>query len=414
MNIQFSLRKTTEAGLIVTALAALFLAGCGGGGGGGSSTTSTSTGGTGGSTAGNTTGISNAYITALTDGVGLRSFSLGITGLAQPVGAILTATASTGGSYSISTNNYVYTPTSWTASTTPTYYSLDSAGNWVASTTPFLVTPNADGTVTLDTADLGAAVSATAVAIDLSGSKLTTGTTYKLVNAAIPTGSAVVSVGAAPSMDSNGNWIAAASSVISPTATYPAGSTLWALTGVTSKLDAYSVYPTQAYYHNVKTPAGTLTSISLATANTFTTAAPLCYGNNNFQLVYSATQPVTANTARFDVYINNNKATCPAIAGGATSFGKVDLVFSTVRTQVLAEFTNYTTASVISDPFNHGSVAYPLPTILASVNGALCAGTKIPTGRVFDAESASRGSMGGNLNKTAMDAIMTAAGITKF
>lgn len=412
MNIQFSLRKTTEAGLIVTALAALFLAGCGGGGGGGSGATSTSTGGTGGTTTSTTTGISNAYLTELSNGIGLRYFSAGVSGVAGalPIGTIITATAAAGGSYTVNFNPSTYSPSSWTPKTTSNYF-LNSAGNWVTDTTTTTMTPNADGTITFDIAELGGPVSSTAVAVDLSGLKLNTGATYKLINPAIPTGSAVVSVGVAPAIAANGNGVAAASSVIPATATYPTGSAIWLETGVALNQNAYAVYPTQSYF-SVRTPAGTLASISLATANTFTTASPLCYGNNNLQLVYSATQPATANTARFDVYINNNMATCPAVAVGATIFAKVDMLFSTVRTQAIAEFTNYSLPG--TSPFNMGNASFPYPAFLATVNGVLYTGIKTPSGRSFDAENASLGKLGGYFNKTAMDAIMTAAGITKF
>lgn len=368
MEMMRNVGKAAGAGVMLVGVSAMLLVGCGGGG---------SSGTTGGGAA------PNAFIAALTDGVGLRS----LTPATSPVVAtILTVTPGASGSYSRALVEKTWSGSAWQAKpATLTSYYLNSSGTWVGNTVPVHFTANADGLVYPD----GEAEAW--VAVDISGSKIKTGTTYNLVDPAISGGSAVISVGAIP--------------VTSTTATYPPGSKAWIGTKFTYLQDSYSVY-------NLSTPikslAGNLTTLNFADASSYNASNPLCYGG--LQLVYSATQSATANTATFDVY---SAATCDANAASTMKHGTVDLIYKTVRTQTVAEFSNY--QGSLSGWFSQVSGSIVMPNFLAPINGSVWRGQKTPAGTNQDVLMAN-GSMRlvGLLNKTAMDAVTTTVGLPAF
>lgn len=407
MSSSNTLRKATEIGLMSLALSVLFLAGCGGGGGGAS-----------GSSSNGAAVTVSPYVAALADGIGLRRFMVGTaasSGVSAmlPLGITITATSGANGSYALTLAGHAYAAPSWTAYNTPEAYYLNAAGSWVPDTmmTAATLTPNADGTMTRNFAGIGS-ITGMPVAVDLSGFKITAGTFLRLNNAAVPAASSVVRVGAIPAFDVNGNSSNGTPGVIPATATYPAGSKVWVWVNTAEAQDTYAAYANTFYGAN--TPAGNLASISFATSNTFTASNPLCYYNGNYRLVYAATQPATANTARFDVY-GGNAPGCTAVAGGSIPFGTIDLVFVTVRTQTIALFSNFTSATMLSDPFSYGTPGFPEQSFLATVNGAVYGGEKIPAGAQYDVSNALAGRIyGGDFNKTAMDAIMNAGGLPAF
>ncbi len=371
MRMLCNVGKAVEAGLMLVAVSSLLLVGCGGGGGGGNAGVNTTT---------------NAFITALTDGVGLRSLSLG----ASPVVATVNmATAGPAGSYTVTGSEKVLSGSAWQArASVVTDYFLSASGTWVDNTAPSVLTPNGDGTVTVD-----GIIKGTLVAVDMSGKDLNAGASYNLVNPAISGGSAVVRVGAMPS--------------IPPGSTYPAGSVAWITTGAGYLADYYSLGVSAPL--QVKTPAGNLTALNLADASSFTLSNPLC--SVNVRLVYSATQPAPANYARFDVYPMTG---CAAIAAG-TPDGTVDLTYKTVRTQPVAQFSNYTGSVANAWIFSIVAAGNVEPAFVAVVNGGVWPGYMFPAGTVGDLLVAASGSLQvSGFNKTAMDAITTAARLPNF
>jgi hypothetical protein len=368
MEMMRNLGKAAEAGVMLVGVSAMLLVGCGGGG---------SSGATGGGAA------PNAFIAALTDGVGLRS----LTPATSPaLATILTVTLGASGSYSMARVEKTWSGSAWQVKpATLTSYYLNSSGTWVGNTVPVHVTANADGLVYPD------GETEAWVAVDISGAKIKTGTTYNLVDPAISGGSAVISVGAIP--------------VTSTTAIYPTGSTAWIGTKFTYVQDDYSVYNLSK---PIKSLAGNLTTLNFADASSYNASNPLCYGG--VQLVYSATQSATANTATFDVYW---AATCDATAATTTKYGTVDLIYKTVRTQTVAEFSNYTGS--FTGTFSQVSGSVVITYFPAPINGSVWSGDKTPAGTNQDVLMAN-GFMTqvGLLNKTAMDAVTTTVGLPSF
>jgi len=366
MRMMRNVGKAVEAGVILVAISTLLLVGCGGGGSAGSPSTGTAP---------------NAFIAALTDGVGLRS----LTPAASPVVAtVVMATAGAAGTYTMALVPKTWTGAAWQAKpATVTGYYLNSSGTWVEDSAIVPFTANADGLVYPD----GEAEAW--VAVDLSGAKIKTGTTYNLVDPAISGGSAVISVGAMP--------------ISSATATYPKGATAWIGTKFTYLQDDYSVY-------NLSTPikslTGNLTTLNFADASSYNASNPLCF--YSYQLVFSASQPAT-NTATFDVY----QSTCNASVTMTTKRGTVDLIYKTVRTQTVAEFSNYTGS--LAGAFSQVSGSIVMPYFLAPIKGSVWNGDKTPAGTNEDVLMAN-GSMTqvGFLNKTAMDAVTTTVGLPSF
>ncbi|MBI5891998.1 MAG: hypothetical protein HZB47_15230 [Nitrosomonadales bacterium] len=361
--------KAVEAGVLLGAVTTLLLVGCGGGGGGSSGSPAS-------------TVVSNAFVSALTDGVGLRRLSLS----ASPVVATISiATAGASGSYMASDIGIELNGNTWqTRAQVVTDYFLNSSGVWYDNTSEMPFTPNSDGTITVDGDKL------TMVAVDLSGVTIKTGASYRLVNPAIAGGSAVINVGAMP--------------ISSASAVYPAGSTSWITTGLVYLTDQYHVGADST--QQIKTPTANLTALDFAGASTFTLSNPLCLPGE--ALVYSATQPATANTARYDVYLGS----CAAVAGTATKWGTVDLAYKTVLTQSVAQFANYTGALAGVFTMSIGGVVYP--AVVAVVNGGVWFGYMTPAGTATDVMSANVATQTGWLNKTAMDAVTTAAGLQNF
>lgn len=368
MKTMRNVGKAVEAGVMLVAVSALLLAGCGGGGGGS-----------------RTTATPNAFVTALTDGVGLRSLMLE----ASPVRAtVVMATAGPSGSYSLSGTEKALNGNAWqTYTPVVTDYFLSHTGTWYDNTTgDASVTVNSDGTLNAD----GDAV--TMVSVDLSNANIKTGARYRLVNPAITGGSAVVSVGAMP--------------ISSASAVYPAGSTAWIGVGLVYSMDQYQVGAGTS--EQIKTPSGDLATLDFGAASTYISSNPLCLPSGAM-LVYSVTQPApTNNTAHFDVYLGS----CAAISSG-TLWGAVDLTYKTVLGQSIAQFSNYTGG--LTGVFSETLGGVVEPAFVAVVNNKVRFGHVLPARSSLDAMNATRGTTGSaNFNKTAMDAVTAAAGLPSF
>lgn len=367
MRIMRNVSKAAEAGVMIVAVFALMLAGCGGGGG----------------SAGKST-ISNDFIAALTDGVGLRALSL----TTNPVEAmVVTATASTSGSYAMVINQKTRSGSSWqAASATASGYILSSAGVWVKDTEPMIFAAKTVDSITSE------GEVQTWLAVDLSGAKIQAGKDYNLIDPAIGGGSAVLSVGAL--------------AIPSASAVYPAGSKAWIGINMTYSRDYYSVYA-YGLTMPVQTPAGNLTSLNFSDAVSYTASNPLCLGGP--RLVY-VSSPAT-NMAHFDVY--SDQGTCTAIAVGTTPTGSIDLTYKLARTQPVAEFANYNGPT--TNWFSQVSGTVVMPTFLALINGRVYHGSMSPAGTNENVLMAN-GYMkqNGLLNKTAMDAVMAAVGAPSF
>ena len=373
-----------------------------------------------------TGGTTNPFITALTNGIGLREFIPGVTGIAggasavPPMGTIDTATPNGNGSYTPSVSWLALAAGAWSPASAPvspfSVVSLSPAGAWLPTTTLSTLTANANGTLTITSVAFGT-MTATPVAVNLAGATLNGGTTMTLPSSPyISAASSVVSVGKAPAIDSSGNSVAPASSVIAATAAYPAGSTEWVLTGEVSGQDSYNV--AEAPVMQMVTPAGPLATITLAGASSYTSANPLCTGSPVafFEFVYSATQPGTANTARFDVYSGAGTA-CGAITASNVLEGTVDFFYTTVRTQPVVQLTNFIAATGFTiNPFSVTLAPGLSGTsfIAAPGNGSVYYGISLPMGYPLDLAAATSGAAYGPMNTTGMNAIMTAAGLPTF
>ncbi len=404
--------------VVAGAILSLLVAACGGGGGGTGSTVPGA-------------GPGNAYITALTTS-SLRTFTPGYATVAFPGAPSFLAIPPAGYIYGVTSNGKGwYTGTSsqlqlisnvWVtpAPVTYTWFVLNAAGSWVANPAPESYTPNADGTLTVNSVAAGV-MTASMVPAALSGTALNVGTTITLPsNPAIPAASQVVPVGAAPSVDANGNVVPAASSVIAASAVYPAGSIEWVATGEVVAQDEYTISTFSTSTANVmQTPAGPLAAmITFAQASGYTAANPLCEGNagiGGFEYVYTTPQPaLAANTARFNVY------TGPCAAIGATNayIGTVDFLFTTVRTQNMVLFGNFIPATVggtnYFSPAIWGSSFTFTTFIAAPGNGFVYQGYMFPKGLPLDLRTAYSKRAYGQKNKTAMDAIMNAIPLPTF
>jgi hypothetical protein len=363
-------RKAVEVGVMLAAVSTLVLVGCGGGGGSSAPAATTP----------------NGFVAALTDGVGLRGLSLATNPV---VATVVTGVPGASGSYTMRLDQKTWSGSVWHSfSATPSGYNLYPSGAWVDDTVPATFTPGAADTIVIE------GDAETWLAVDLAGATIKTGTTYNLVDPAITGGSAVISVGA---MDN----------VTSTTAIYPAGSKAWIGINLTYGLDYYEVYNITTPIQT-PTPTGNLTSLNFADANSYTSSNPLCY--SGYTLVYSASP--AANTARFDVYPS---ATCVAIPGGATRVGTVDMTYKTVRTQSIAEFSNYSGGTAGFGPFSHTSGTVVMPRFFALINGVVYSGLKWPAGTKENVLMAN-GYMKPTdlLNKTAMDAVVAAVGLSSF
>ena len=365
MKVKRSVRKAVEIGVLVAAVSALMLAGCGGGGG----------------SAGKSS-VGNGFIAALTDGVGLRTLSL----VANPTEAtVLTATAVTSDTYEFVSNKKTWQGSSWqAASATVTGYSLSLAGIWVNNTVSPRITSKTVDSITIEGEVL------TMLAVDLSGARIQAGKDYNLIDPAISGGSAVINVGAL--------------AIPSASAVYPAGSKAWIGINQTYAQDEYSVY---YLAFSIQTPTAKLTSLNFSDAVSYTTSSPLCYGG--IRLVY-VSSPAT-DTARFDVY--PSLSNCIAVSLGTISDGTVDITYKLARTQPVAEFSNYTGTG--TSWFSDVSGTIVMPAFMALINGEVYHGTKVPAGtneNVLMANGNRKPT--GLLNKTAMDAVMTAVGAPSF
>lgn len=349
-------------------------------------------------------GATNPYLAELSGNTGLRAFDSGNTYTSTPPKSwVDRATANSDGTYTISATTQSLIGGAWVEYTSPvnTYY-LNAAGNWEAnsSTTSIAVTPNSNGSLSWIDPFLGK-VTATPVAVDLSGASLITGKDMPL---AISTGTVNVKVGAISPMDASG-YYTNASGVIPANAMYPAGSTEWVLNGITTSQDVYLLYGLATYI--VKTPSGELTAISITSAKTFTSTNPLCFSNMRMVYVSEA-----AETAKFNVYssVPSPTPTCAAITT-ETITATVDLTFTTVRGQAIVQTSNYSVPGTNS-PFIWEYPAGNETAILGSVNGKVHWGLKIPANFALDDTNISE--KYGLQNKTAMDAVMIAAGLPTF
>jgi hypothetical protein len=299
------------------------------------------------------------------------------------IATVVTATDGASSSYTMVRNRKTWNGSAWQPkSASATSYSLSSSGTWDDGTVSPIITANADGSITSN------GENQVWMAVDLSGVKIKTGTTYNLVDPAITGGSAVINVGTMP--------------IASTTATYPAGSRTWIGIKLTYVWDRYEVYYLML---PMMTRAGNLTSLNFADVSSYTLSNPLCLGG--FNLVYSSTP--TANTATFNVY----QGGCAVIAGGTAIYGTVDLTYKTVRTQAVAEFSNYVGGPQATFIQTTGSIQ--MPSFLALINGTVWRGVKTPAGTNEDVLMAN-GFMtqAGLFNKTAMDEVMAQAGKPSF
>ncbi len=399
----------------------------------------------------------SAYFTALTT-TGFKQFTTGVVAqmnvLAKsPTGVTTTATIA-GTAANLAQSTVTLNAGVWSNQPQAGAYYLNAAGAWVADNAVVQMTTNPNGSVTRLDPYLGS-MTLTPNAINIAGRAIANSgipLKFQLNIAGLAAASSVVNVNDQYAMNAQGNGGAAMfNNAIPATAVYPAGSIDWLLTGGVSSQDSYAVLDasrapfatnnSSAPYSStnvVSTPISTLTNnLNVANAPVFTLSNPLCF--DNLELVYSATQPAPAiaNSARFDVYtqsMNMNAAgayTCTIIntvtppAGYTTNtlLGSVDANFLTVRTQAITRFVSFVVAagSAVTSPFTSTDTyqaAIQHETFLAVVYGGLKSGLMQTTGWSSDLDAIGRsnnnGSITGELNKTAMDAVMTAAGIALF
>ncbi len=399
----------------------------------------------------------SAYFTALT-ATGLKQFTAGVVAqlnvLAQlPSGVTQTAAiAGTVANQNLAT--VALNAGAWVNQAQTGAYYLNAAGTWVADNAVVQMTSNPNGSVTLLDPYLGA-MNLTPNALNIAGRPIAYSgipMQFQLPTAGLAASSSLVNVNDQYAMNAQGNGGAAMfSNAISANAVYPAGSIDWLLTGGVSSQDSYAILDasrapfltnnSSASYSTsnaVSTPISMLiNNLNVANASVFTASNPLCF--DNLELVYSATQPVPAiaNSARFDVYTQSmnmsaagaytcvtiNTVTAPAGYTTNTPLGTVDADFMTVRTQAITRFSNFvaTAGSPLASPFfttDPFQAAIKHETFLAVVNGGLKSGLMQTAGWSADLDAISRSNGGGNitgrLNKTAMDAVMTAAGLPLF
>lgn len=402
-----------------------------------------------------TPAVTNAYIGALTS-TGLYNFQSGFAGSPgnpasgipatsgiAPVGTVNQGTLAANVA-TISTRHSTLTAAkTWAAGSAQQGYVLNAAGTWVTDTAAVQGSANANGTVNVADPYMGN-VTFTPTAIDISGRPISAAAsgipmTFTLSGSGVPAASAVVAVqGATWALDTGGLQPAVVGGVgmIPATTVYPAGSVLWLQTGMVSTQDSYAVWapPVGSTWTNtVSTPAGALTTaITAANAANYTLTNPICDGN--FAYSKSANQTgVVAGSVRFDVYSSGfNPVTlmpsCTAIntvapVGGTANFlyGTVDFNFVTVRGAAITTFSNAIAAPTGFAPTWLTAMPTPAqPTVMqgnfwAVVNGQLQQGWYQTKGWSDDIQAAVMGNIfNTQLNKTAMQAVMTATGLPMF
>lgn len=436
MQTNTPFRKATELSIALVAISVFILAGCGGGSGTGTGNGGTGNGGTGsggtgsvislapgstvtaGTTGGGTLTTAQGYIDQLT-GTGLHSVSRGmaasngvpaIAAMAQSI----TATNNGDGTFSplftlktLTAGSWVQTSSSGAgaanaSSASPIYYL--NGTTWVAN--PVLIetdVPNADGSVAYSYNN-GWRAAATFASVDLSGVKLSTGAPLNIsFNGGTSFTAYLGALGVTASfMDSNGSVVNA---TIPASATYPAGSVAWVKTSDATTQDWY--YALTDTYNTATSPTAAVTTLLFADASAYTIASPLCV--HNLAFVYASPQPagLAANTARFDVY---PAGTCAANPTGSN--GTMDITYSAGPTHTLAIPSNYIPALPGTPSPVQGAAGQVF--FLAPVAGGVYGGYMTPAGyQTVDPYSFPM-LVRPMLNKTAMDAVMTAIGLPKF
>lgn len=199
-----------------------------------------------------------SFVSAMSNGVGLRDFDMGFPAITAygvvitpdfPArGHLISVTANADGSYAQVDAYREWVSGAWTnptlSSAAPSVtgdFVLDAVGNWVAFQTAPANTltfrQNTNGTISVNDPLYGDNISYLPVTVNLGGNEILSGALYPLGDSTIPAASGVVTVGQMDNITGNGN--PAFLGHISPFAKYSASSAVWFLTGGITTREAY-------------------------------------------------------------------------------------------------------------------------------------------------------------------------------